>query len=168
MGFRGSKQGKALTIVDNTMPALPTRLTLVRQLLEHSLHLPALSLLTTAREEDSLEVESAYLEGYVWKLRGEALEQDPSLLRPATDDEDENGSETVPAQECFEESMRALLECAKLFAEQDYPDQGIGAHVKELLDELTKRGIKPVLVEDGEGEGEAGAGGDWEDVEMSG
>jgi hypothetical protein len=153
------------------MPPLPTRLTLVRLLLEHSLHLPALSLLVTAREEDSLEVESAYLEGWTWHLRGEAIEQDASILKPVVapteGEEDDNGPETIPAQECFEESMRALIECGKLFADQDYPDEGIGAHVQELLAGLQAKGIKPAAADEtDEGQGMEG-GEDWEDVEMA-
>lgn len=161
--------GQWLTAVDETMPPLPTRLTLIRLLLEHSLHLEALSLLTTAREEDSLEVESAYLEGWTWYLRGEAIEQDPSVLKPvvqaAEGEEDENGPDTIPAAECFAESMRALIECGRVFAEQNYPDEGIGAHVQELLQGLEAKGVKPALVdEEAQGEGE---GGEWEDVEMA-
>jgi len=153
------------------MPPLPTRLTLIRLLLEHSLHLPALSLLVTAREEDSLEVESAYLEGWTWHLRGAAIEQDASILKPVVapqeGEEDDNGPETIPAQECFEESMRALIECGKLFAEQDYPDEGIGAHVQELLAGLQAKGVTPAIADEvGEADG-AEAGADWEDVEMA-
>jgi hypothetical protein len=150
------------------MPPLPTRLTLVRLLLEHSLHLPALSLLTTAREEDSLEVESAYLEGWAWYLRAEAIEADPSLLQSPSADEEENGPETINAEDCFSESMRALIECAKIFTEQDYPDEGIGAHVQELLQNLEKRGTKPAIVEEEAGGADgADTGADWEDVEMA-
>ncbi len=148
------------------MPPLPSRLTLVRLLLEHSEHLPALSLLTTAREEDSVEVESAYLEGWTWYLRAEAIEADPSLLTAPSADEEENGADSIPAEECFAESMRALLECAKIFTEQDYPDEGIGAHVQELLHNLEKKGVKPAIVDEEAGDANADAG-DWEDVEMA-
>ena len=146
--------------VDPTLPPLPTRLTLARLLLEHSQHLSALALLATAREEDSLEVESAYLEGWAWYLRAEAIEADPSLLQtPMEDDDDDAGLEGVTAQKCLAESMRALVECGNLFAEQDYPDEGIGAHVKELLESLEKRGVEPAVITEGDGEG-----GEWEDV----
>lgn len=147
------------------MPALPSRLTLIRLMLEHSLHLEALSLITTAREEDSLEVESAYLEGWTWYLRAEAIEQDSTLLKPSSGNEEEDGPETIPAGECFSEGMRALIECGKLFAEQDYPDEGIGSHVQELLQKLQERGVIPAIEE--EEAQDVTAGGDWEDVEMA-
>lgn len=56
------------------------------------------------------------------------------------------------------ESMRSLLECANLFTEQDYEDEGIGKHVAELLDELKKKGVEPAEPE----EEEEGEEGDWE------
>lgn len=126
--------------------------------MEHDLHLSALDILTTAREEDSLEVESAYLEGWAYYLHAKALDEAPKS------DKSEDDSEELTSSECLSESFRALIECAKLFEDQEYPDEGIGGHVGELLDELKERGIVPALVdvgdeEDGEGEG-------WEDVEM--
>ena len=78
----------------------------------------------------------------------------------------------MDTETCLAESMRALLECAQLFTEQGYPDEGIGAHVKELLDSLEERGVKPaepeiededVDVENGVGE----ANGNTEDVDMA-
>jgi hypothetical protein len=135
------------------LPALPARLLLSRLLLEHTLHIPALEILTTVREEDSLNVEGAYLEGWAFDLRAEALRENPSELKS-----DEEGFERLTADECMSESMRSLLECANLFTEQDYEDEGIGKHVAELLDELKKKGVEPAEPE----EEEEGEEGDWE------
>lgn len=144
------------------LPPLPVRLQFARLLLEQGLHMEALDVITTGREEDSLEVESAYLEGWTWHLRAEALLEEPSKSWADMDDDDE----PMNADECFAESLRALLECAKLFTEQDYPDEGIGSHLQELITGLQKRGVKPAVheVQDGEGEGEEG----WEDVNGDG
>ena len=68
----------------------------------------------------------------------------------------------MTADECLSESMASLLECAKLFTEQDYVDEGIGKHVAELLEELEKKGVEPAEPEDEE---EGAAEGDWEDVQ---
>ncbi|WWD21239.1 hypothetical protein CI109_105723 [Kwoniella shandongensis] len=146
---------------DDTLPALPARLSLSRLLLEHSQHLEALEVLSTVREEDSLNVEGAYLEGWALYLRAGAIVENPSLLTvtpslkpPAavaaegaegvTQDEDEDET-PMTAEECFSESMRSLIECAKLYSEQDYVDEGIGAHVAELLEELEKKGVQPAM-----------------------
>lgn len=145
------------------LPGLPVRLTFARLLLEHHLHLEALDILSTVREEDSLEVEGAYLEGWAYHLRGEAVEADPKLLEAAADEEDKH----LTAAENYAESMRALLEAAKLFTEQEYPDEGIGAHIQELLKNLETRGVQPAVNEE-EGEDDAADEGGWEDVEGDG
>jgi hypothetical protein len=157
--------------VDPTLPSLPARLNLARQLLEHSLHLEALDTITTAREEDELNVEAAYLEGWAWFLRAEAILENPSLQvvlppktesRPArgeveaemegdndtVEEDEESGPENMSPEECFAESMRALVETAKLYSEQEYPDEGIGAHTAGLLEGLEKRGVKPAILEE--------------------
>ena len=117
-------------------PALPTRPTLVRLLLEHFQHLAALAILSTDREEDFREVKSAYLEGWAWYVRAEPMTADPALLSPSVEhvdgEEEENSTASITAEACLPESMWALIECARLFAEQDYPVEGIGSHVKEL------------------------------------
>jgi len=115
------------------------------------MHIPALEILTTVREEDSLNVEGAYLEGWAFDLRAEALRENPSELNG-----EEEGFERLTADECMSESMRSLLECANLFTEQDYEDEGIGKHVAELLDELKKKGVEPAEPEEEDEEG------DWE------
>jgi hypothetical protein len=116
--------------------------------------------ITTGREEDSLEVESAYLEGWTWHLRADALEEAPQQNWADMDDDEE----PMNADECYAESLRALLEAAKLFTEQDYPDEGIGSHLQELIGGLQQRGVKPAVhaVED-----EAEAEGQDGDVEMA-
>lgn len=178
-----------MCLVDPSLPSLPARLNLARQLLEHSLHLEALDTITTAREEDELNVEAAYLEGWAWFLRAEAILENPSLqvavppkgdARPARgeveadmegdnkeDEEDESGPENMSADECFAESMRALVETAKLYSEQEYPDEGIGAHTAELLEGLEKRGVKPAILDEADADGEDGGWEDVEDVEMA-
>lgn len=117
------------------------------------------------------------MEGWAWHLRAEALAESPSLrAQPqaagsGTEAADEDGPESMSADECFSEAMRALLETAKLFADQDYPDEGIGLHTAELLDGLKARGVQPAVpeAEDDEGMGpeDDGAWEDVEDVEMA-
>ncbi|CAK9779955.1 hypothetical protein CC85DRAFT_287636 [Cutaneotrichosporon oleaginosum] len=135
---------------DPMLPPLPVRLQFTRLLLEHGLHMEALDVITTGREEDSLEVESAYLEGWTWHLRADALEEAPPQNWADMDDDEE----PMNADECYAESLRALLEAAKLFTEQEYPDEGIGSHLQELIQGLQKRGVKPAVhaVEDEEEE----------------
>lgn len=127
-----------------------------------------------------MNVEGAYLEGWAFHLRAEALLEGSAVIsntQPAhaaqngeeTGEDGENFElERLSPDECFSEAMGSLIEAARLFTEQDYPDEGIGAHVKELLDGLEKRGVKPAVHVEGEGEGEGEEGGEWEDVEEGG
>ncbi|KAL7424035.1 hypothetical protein Q5752_001620 [Cryptotrichosporon argae] len=149
---------------DSPLPSLPTRLLLVRLLLEHSLHAEALDVVGTVRDEDALELEGAYLEGWAWWLRAEALGTGASAEavagKPDVDEE-------PTVAECLSESMRALLECARLFGEQDHPDLGVGTHTEELLRALKEKGVEPAADEGGDEE-DCQAEGDvsgWEDVD---
>ncbi|KIR52584.1 hypothetical protein I315_04828 [Cryptococcus gattii Ru294] len=149
---------------DPILPPLPARLALARLLLEHHEHLAALDIVSTVREEDTLNVEGAYLEGWALYLRAEALIENPALIRadPAPTstpgEEPEEPEEPMSAAECLSEAMRSLIECAKLYADEDYLDEGIGAHVAELLEELEKKGVTPAMNDEE----------DDEDVEMQG
>jgi hypothetical protein len=155
------------SLVSPLLPSLPTRLSLARQLLEHNLHLSALDILLTAREEDSLEVESAYLEGWAYYLRAKALDEQSAVTTTGGAEGDDHDLEEMSSTECLSEAFRALIECARLFEDQEYPDEGIGGHVGELLDELKERGVVPAIVEaEEEEEGEEGDAAAWEDVEM--
>ncbi|KIR35190.1 hypothetical protein I352_02459 [Cryptococcus deuterogattii MMRL2647] len=149
---------------DPILPPLPARLALARLLLEHHEYLAALDIVSTIREEDTLNVEGAYLEGWALYLRAEALIENPALVRTdlaptsTLGEEPEEPEEPMSAEECLSEAMRSLIECAKLYADEDYLDEGIGAHVAEILEELEKKGVTPAMndVEDDE------------DVEMQG
>lgn len=83
----------------------------------------------------------------------------------AQDNADEKTLEDLTSPECLSEAFRALIECAKLFEDQEYPDEGIGGHTGELLEELKGMGVVPAFVEEDEGEGGEGEG--WEDVDMA-
>ncbi|OCF35611.1 hypothetical protein I317_05245 [Kwoniella heveanensis CBS 569] len=147
---------------DPILPALPARLSLSRLLLEHHLHLEALDILSTIREEDSLNVEGAYLEGWALYLRAEYLRENPAAAvqanptvkkqlegkEQAAAQEDQEEETPMTPEECLSEAMRSLMECAKLYADQDYIDEGIGGHVAELLEELTKMGVEPAVPEE--------------------
>ncbi|KAK6906066.1 hypothetical protein I203_100048 [Kwoniella mangroviensis CBS 8507] len=141
---------------DPILPALPVRLALSRLLLEHSLHLEALDILSTVREEDSLNIEGAYLEGWALYLRAEAIKENPSLLTTTTTIKAEDGEDDEPmsVEECLSESMRSLVECARLYEDQEYVDEGIGSHVAELLEELTKNGVVPAIHDEEDEDGD--------------
>lgn len=122
---------------------------LSKQLLEHDKTSEALVILSLIRSEDALRVEAAYLEGWAWYLRAEAITA--GTITPSEE-------EPETAEECYAEAMRALLEAAKEHEAQEHPDEGIAAHLGELLEGLESKGVVPAVDEDEDDEGQ--------DVEM--
>jgi len=106
---------------DPLIPALPTRLSLTRILLELQKYAFAIELLRGIREEDEEEVEAAYLEGWAWFLWGEevallgsaeggAADGEKKESRPAGVDVGE-GDEVPEKKECWEEARESLSVC---------------------------------------------------------
>jgi len=142
------------------LPPIPTRMTLVRLLLEYSLFNRALKVVETIRSEDELDVEGAYLEGWCWFLRGEAVEGGEDAEGKV--EEREEGEEKVSKEDCWTEAMGSLLEAQSLHQEHSHPDEGILSHIAELLPVLEAAGIEVPVEEEGEDEDEEG-----EDVDMT-
>jgi hypothetical protein len=130
------------------LPSIPTRHLLTRLLLEHHQYVQALRVNDSVRREDELEVEGCYLEGWAWYCRGEAIEAgDEEGAKEKLPEE-----ETLPSKnECWTEALSSFMECASVSREtagraqlhesQEHPDQGILAHVQELIPLLEKAGI---------------------------
>ncbi|KAG7529392.1 hypothetical protein FFLO_05707 [Filobasidium floriforme] len=120
------------------LPSIPTRHLLTRLLLEHHQYVQALRVNDSVRREDELEVEGCYLEGWAWYCRGEAIEAgDEEGAKEKLPEE-----ETLPSKnECWTEALSSFMECASLHESQEHPDQGILAHVQELIPLLEKAGI---------------------------
>ncbi|KAJ9095968.1 hypothetical protein QFC21_005330 [Naganishia friedmannii] len=143
---------------DLELPPMQTRYLVTRLLLEHSDFVRALKMVDTIRGEDDEDVEGCYLEGWGWYCRGKALEDGVASAETETGDEG-----TVRVEECYMEALGSLMECQSLHAQQSHPDEGILAHVNELVAELEGKGVKVDVGDDDDDEGEDGEG----DVEMS-
>ncbi|KAJ9121486.1 hypothetical protein QFC22_002102 [Naganishia vaughanmartiniae] len=140
--------------LDLELPPMQTRYLLTRLLLEHSDFGRALKMVDTIRGEDDEDVEGCYLEGWGWYCRGKALED-------GVVSEDKDGEGGVTVEECYMEALGSLMECQSLHAQQNHPDEGILAHVNELVAELEGKGIKVDVGDDDDEDAEEG------DVEMS-
>ncbi|KAJ9119810.1 hypothetical protein QFC24_005523 [Naganishia onofrii] len=143
---------------DLELPPMQTRYLLTRLLLEHSDFGRALKMVDTIRGEDDEDVEGCYLEGWGWYCRGKAMEDGvvPAETQAA------EGENAVGVEECYIEALGSLMECQSLHAQQNHPDEGILAHVNELVAELEGKGVK-VDVGDDDDDEEDGEG----DVDMS-
>lgn len=71
-----------------------------------------------------MDVEGAYLEGWCWYLRGEALEAaqgDAEAAPPRPAAEEGEAEEALSKEECWIEALGSLLECKTVRCGQHHP-----------------------------------------------
>lgn len=127
------------------VPDFPTRVSLARLLLEAEMEAESMEVLERLVSDDDESVEAWYLGGWSQFITGEKAKE-------AKKDEEE-------WQAYWRSAQRRLTRCLKLFEAQDYEDERLGEHAKELL-ETTNKTIGP-LPKDQEDADE------WEDDEGS-
>lgn len=159
----------AAPINTHRLPPLSSRTSLVRLLLEHSCFRLALRIADTIRAEDELDVEGCYLEAWTWLLRAESMVSEEEGIKEQIEVEkrleselnlDGDGEEEeVSIQDCLENALAGAMECISLHETQEYPDEGILVHCREIVEDLTKKGVT-VQVDEEEDEEEKGKGGD--------
>ncbi|TLD13816.1 uncharacterized protein PgNI_02972 [Pyricularia grisea] len=113
---------------DAAVPPFPTRVSLVRLLLEVEWEDRAIEVTERLIKEDDSSVEVLYLGGFGQFLIGEKL-------KASTTDKDgaEDDWKTIWAS-----ARRWLKQCLTLFAAQEYEDDRLGQHAQELLGTLNK------------------------------
>ncbi|TDZ22238.1 putative assembly chaperone of rpl4 [Colletotrichum orbiculare MAFF 240422] len=135
---------KELHPLDPRVPDFPSRVSLVRLLLEVDMEQEAIDVLERLVGDDDQSVEAWYLGGWALFILGEKLkEKQPE----GEDEEDWNTTWTT--------SRHWLTRCLKLYEAQQYEDERLGEHARELMASINK-----VLGEPPEGEEEEG----WEDA----
>ncbi|KAF7550451.1 hypothetical protein G7Z17_g5708 [Cylindrodendrum hubeiense] len=133
-------------------PAIPefaTRIGLSRLLMESELEDEALQVLERLITDDDTSVEAWYLGGWCLYIIGEKA-------RPTAGDD---------WKSTWKSSRQWLTQCLKLYEFQDYEDERLGEHAKELLGNINKELGEPV---DGDEWEEASGDEDDEDEEMQG
>jgi tetratricopeptide (TPR) repeat protein len=130
---------------DPAVPPFPSRVSLVRLLIEVDMEKEAMEVTDRLIAEDDRSVEVLYLGGYAKYISGEKLKT-------------QGGSSDVETWKAFWRSSRKwLTQCLKVFKQEEYEDERLGEHAQDLLisikDELGE------AAEDGE-DGDA-----WEDTD---
>ncbi|KAF5583904.1 TPR domain protein [Fusarium subglutinans] len=142
------------------VPEFPTRIALARLLMETELEDEALSVLERLVTDDDTSVEAWYLGGWCLYITGEKLKT--TATKPWNDEarvsEEWKGS--------WKSSRQWLMQCLKLYQQQDYEDERLGEHAKELLSEINKELGQPADGE--EDDWEDASDGAEEDAEMQG
>lgn len=144
---------------DPGVPPFPSRVSLTRLLIECDLQQKAVDVCERLVLDDDGSVEAWYLGGMAHYTLGEKGKSEASDTK--------NGDNTAEAKDSWKkEWVRArqwLSQCLLLFEAQEYEDERLGEHAKELLSTVNAEvGDLP----DEEDEDEDGAG--WEDVDEDG
>ncbi|KAL2157434.1 hypothetical protein VTH06DRAFT_6126 [Thermothelomyces fergusii] len=130
---------------DPAVPAFPTRVSLVRLLIEVGMEKEAIDVTERLIAEDDRSVEVLYLGGYARYISGEKLK----------DQGQPSDAETWKA--FWRSSRKWLAQCLKVFKQEEYEDVRLGEHAQELLESI--KGELGEAAENGEDEDE------WEDTD---
>ena len=142
---------KDLSPEDPAIPPFPTRVSLVRLLIEVEKEEIAYEVAVRMLDEDDTSVEVSYLGGFALYTLGEKARK-------------QNVNDEESWKSAWVASRRWLTSCLRLFEAQEYEDDKLGEHAKELLGSLVSEiGEAP---EDEEDDWADSDGDDDEDEEM--
>ena len=143
---------------ENTIvPDFPTRVSLARLLMEADLDVEAIEVLERLVGEDDSSVEAWYLGGWGLYILGE--KQKNGEVKGQDGDGESWRVSWISSRQWLDHSLR-------LFQQQDYEDERLGEHAKELLAKINAElgGVAPAEEEDGDDSDD----GSDEDEEMAG
>ncbi|KAK3941841.1 hypothetical protein QBC46DRAFT_381588 [Diplogelasinospora grovesii] len=126
---------------DPAVPDFPTRVSLVRLLIEVGMEEQAIDVAERLIIEDDSSVEVWYLGGYSRYTLGERLKQ-------------KGGDEW---RDIWRSARKRLAQCLRIFEAEEYEDERLGDHAKELLSTIKN--------ELGDAPGEGGDDEEWEDTD---
>jgi tetratricopeptide (TPR) repeat protein len=121
---------------DPSVPAFPTRVSLARLLMEVDLEETAVDVVERLVAEDDQSVEAWYLGGYAFYTIGEKLRQ-------------AHGDSAESWKAPWKSARQWLAKCLQLFRTQEYEDERLGDHTKELL-EVIQSEIGNASTDDGD------------------
>jgi len=121
---------------DPTIPDFPTRVSLVRLLIEVGMEKEAIEVSEILISEDDRSVEAWYLGGYGRYTLGEKLKESQP-------------SDSTAWQGTWRSSRKWLGQCLRIFAQEEYEDKRLGEHAKELLELIKSELGDPPADEDG-------------------
>jgi tetratricopeptide (TPR) repeat protein len=136
---------------DPAVPPYPSRVSLVRLLIEVDMEEQAREVTERLIAEDDQSVEVLYLGGYARYRLGEKLKNQGQL------------SDADAWKASWRSARKWLTQCLKVFKQEEYEDERLGEHANELLES-----IKSELGEPAEGEEDEDAWEDTDDEEWEG
>jgi tetratricopeptide (TPR) repeat protein len=136
----------------DVVPDFPTRVSLARLLMEADMDAEAIEVLERLVSEDDCSVEVWYLGGWGLYVLGE--KQKIGELKSENEDGESWKISWISSRQWLDHSLR-------LFKQQDYEDERLGEHAKELLASLNAE------LGDGHGDQDEEDGDEWEDEDGS-
>jgi hypothetical protein len=136
---------------DPAVPSFPSRVSLVRLLIEVDMEEQAREVTERLVAEDDQSVEALYLGGYARYRLGEKLKNQ------------DQPSDADTWKASWRSSRKWLTRCLKVFKQEEYEDERLGEHANELLES-----IKSELGESAEDEEDEDAWEDTDDEEWEG
>ncbi|KAK4192611.1 hypothetical protein QBC35DRAFT_482795 [Podospora australis] len=106
---------------DPAVPAFPSRVSLVRLLIEVGLEEEAIEVAERLVDEDDLSVEAWYLGGYGKYMLGDKLKQEVQ------------DSQNEKWKSIWRSSRKWLAQCLRIFEAEEYEDERLREHARELL-----------------------------------
>jgi tetratricopeptide (TPR) repeat protein len=138
---------------DPAVPAFPARISLVRLLIEVEMEKEAIEVTDRLVLEDDRSVEALYLGGYAKYLLGEKMKAQ-AQGKP----EDEEAWKAL-----WRSSRKWLTQCLKVFQQEEYEDERLGEHARELKESINSELGAPA--EEEEDEWESTDDEEWEGIE---
>jgi hypothetical protein len=116
---------------DMAIPDFPTRVSLVRLLIEASMEEHAIDVLERLIDEDDESIEAWYLGGWCLQLIADKAPV-KNAPGPAADNDQEEKVKTMKSSRIW------LLRCLKLSAKLEYEDERLKEHAEELVAAMNK------------------------------
>ncbi|KAL2756175.1 hypothetical protein ACRALDRAFT_2104561 [Sodiomyces alcalophilus JCM 7366] len=146
------------------VPDFPARVSLTRLLLEVEMEKEAMDVVERLVGDDDESVEAWYLGGWGQYLSGEKAKQQANGAK-----QPEGVAEEEEWKTLWRSARRWLRQCLRLFQQQEYEDDRLGDHAKELLASIDKElGPAPENDDDDDDDGWEDADDSNEDEEMAG
>jgi tetratricopeptide (TPR) repeat protein len=110
---------------DPAVPPFPSRVSLVRLLIEVDMEKQAMDVTELLIAEDDRSVEALYLGGYAKYISGEKLKNQGQP------------SDAEAWKSFWRSSRKWLTQCMKVFKQEEYEDERLGEHAQDLLKSIT-------------------------------
>ncbi|ESZ97031.1 putative UPF0661 TPR repeat-containing protein C16D10.01c [Sclerotinia borealis F-4128] len=143
---------KDLPPENDAVPDFPTKVSLARLLMEADMDTEAIEVLERLVGEDDTSVEVWYLGGWGLYIMGEKQKNGENAQQEINGEGEGDGENWKVS---WISSQQWLNHCLRLFEQQDYEDERLGAHAQELISilntELGEEAANAEVEEDGVG-----------------